>query len=371
MKKRILSILCIFAMIFSLTGCMAVVCETNLNADGSGSVSMSIGYTAEALNTMKEDGWSGLDDLQDFTYNGTVYHGTTESVDFANIDELNNAINNGTPNRMITITKHDNSYTFVFDNMANVLVGEAEYNYGYEDVDYADMCMVYKFHMPYKITQTLGSTAGITIANYDLTVDLIAMMKEPSLVVFQVGDYAQFTDVNSDAWYYKAITYAQSVGIINGYGDGKVGPTDQLSFSQLCQIIYNMAGASDFYTYKGDSTAWYAPAIAYCVDLGFVIKELEPDETVTRQAAVSALTRFFTTTTSDSEYLNIAGNIPDYDKVAPEYRNDIRRAYQEKIISGIDSSGTFAPNNLLSRAELSQIIYNFRSLTKVPVPTIN
>lgn len=45
-----------------------------------------------------------------------------------------------------------------------------------------------------------------------------------------------FKDVNSSAWYFTAVEWAASQGIVSGYGDGDFGPADQVSRAQLAAM---------------------------------------------------------------------------------------------------------------------------------------
>ena len=60
---------------------------------------------------------------------------------------------------------------------------------------------------------------------------------------------ADFTDVELGRWYTKAVAWAASKDIVNGYGGGKFGPNDPVTREQLTTILYR------YTAYKGESTA--------------------------------------------------------------------------------------------------------------------
>ena len=60
---------------------------------------------------------------------------------------------------------------------------------------------------------------------------------------------SDFTDVDSGLWYTKAVAWAASKDIVNGYGNGKFGPNDLVTREQLAAILYR------YTAYKGESTA--------------------------------------------------------------------------------------------------------------------
>jgi hypothetical protein len=56
---------------------------------------------------------------------------------------------------------------------------------------------------------------------------------------------SRFTDVAADAWYSPAVQWAASVGIVNGYGNGLYGPTDNITREQMAVML------SNYIRYKG------------------------------------------------------------------------------------------------------------------------
>ena len=53
-------------------------------------------------------------------------------------------------------------------------------------------------------------------------------------------------------WYTKAVAWAASKDIVNGYGGGKFGPNDPVTREQLTTILYR------YTAYKGESTAAFS-----------------------------------------------------------------------------------------------------------------
>ena len=51
-----------------------------------------------------------------------------------------------------------------------------------------------------------------------------------------------FTDVPDGVWYTDGVEWAAAHGIVNGYGNGKFGPTDEVTREQLAAILYRYAG---------------------------------------------------------------------------------------------------------------------------------
>ncbi len=56
-----------------------------------------------------------------------------------------------------------------------------------------------------------------------------------------VDSSVEFTDVADGKWYSEAIDWASANGIVNGYGNGEFGPTDQITREQIAAILYRYA----------------------------------------------------------------------------------------------------------------------------------
>ncbi len=52
-----------------------------------------------------------------------------------------------------------------------------------------------------------------------------------------------FSDVASEAWYTEAIRWAASQGIVGGYGDGTFGPNDPITREQLAVMLWRYSGS--------------------------------------------------------------------------------------------------------------------------------
>lgn len=83
----------------------------------------------------------------------------------------------------------------------------------------------------------------------------------------QVNTYARktlFTDVPSTAWYNGYVNLAYREGIINGYGNGKFGPDDIITYGQLSTILLRMLD----YTTQEIGSVWPMDYTAFAAQLG-------------------------------------------------------------------------------------------------------
>ena len=54
----------------------------------------------------------------------------------------------------------------------------------------------------------------------------------------------------------------------------------------------------------------------------------------------------------------IGEDIPDYADISPEYKENVLKAYNCLITTGVDVKRTFLPKNSLKRGEVCQLFYN-------------
>lgn len=112
------------------------------------------------------------------------------------------------------------------------------------------------------------------------------------------SEYAdpEFTDLKKGAWYYDEVAALTELGILNGYGNGKFGPNDKLTRSQMASILtfaYNLYAPSTTQLPFTDvaSTSWYFPYVQglyfYDVTAGTTKTTYSPNAFVRRDAMAS------------------------------------------------------------------------------------
>ena len=123
----------------------------------------------------------------------------------------------------------------------------------------------------------------------------------------EVGDRT-FSDVNADAYYADAVTWAAENGIVSGYGNKIFGPNDAITREQLAAILYRYCEAmryeisarSDLSAYSdADSiSSWATDVISWAHAMGLINgvskTELAPQATATRAQVAAILERFLT-----------------------------------------------------------------------------
>ena len=222
-----------------------------------------------------------------------------------------------------------------------------------------------------------------------------------------------YNDVNSNAWYYDAVMTLTEGGLLAGYGNGKFGPNDPLTRAQVNIIRFRLYGQdvpeSDWgFDYKPlqdtntASRAFAAITFMWQIDRKGGTKALTEYETALVKDAgyglcysISSSGRFASMwgTVYDNwraalaagkniEYRDSIDDFPDaaaihqwidenYELMAAALSMSgtkeelvarceqlLLYSYNLGMIGGVDDKGTFAPDAPLTRAQVSQMLFN-------------
>ena len=143
---------------------------------------------------------------------------------------------------------------------------------------------------------------GTTITRAMIVAILCRLEGEPEFTNDNV-----FTDVESGSWYEKAVAWANSQGIVRGYGDGTFGPDDPVTREQLALILYKYAqykekGFTGGWVFlldlvdRASISEWADEAVHWCSMKGIISgkegKVFDPQGNATRAEAASMIQRF-------------------------------------------------------------------------------
>lgn len=122
----------------------------------------------------------------------------------------------------------------------------------------------------------------------------------------EVADANPFTDVKENAYYSKAVRWAQQNGIVTGVTETTFVPDRQVSREQMCTILYRYAAflkldlskrdtLQDF-SDNGKLSSYARDPMGWCVAMGFINGKpgglLDPKGTATRAEIAKVLTAF-------------------------------------------------------------------------------
>lgn len=115
-----------------------------------------------------------------------------------------------------------------------------------------------------------------------------------------------YSDVAADTWYTDAVIWASENGIVNGYGSGKFGPTDNITREQLAAMLLRYSDYKEYdtdarnhltsYTDAGAISAWALESVQWANAEGLVTGRTEttivPKGSTTRAETATILMRY-------------------------------------------------------------------------------
>ena len=224
-----------------------------------------------------------------------------------------------------------------------------------------------------------------------------------------------YTDVASNAWYYDAVMTLTEGGLLAGYGGGKFGPDDALTRGQVAIIVTRLVGnpIPDDYLNWGNGYKPYADnatasrAFAAIRLMGLIDRTggekllTEYETSLVKNSgglcrSISSSGRFASMWTAvydnwraglaAGKQINYRTSIEDFpdsaaihqwidenwelmgdvlylqgytkDEIVEKCENLLLCAYNLGMVSGVDTAGTFAPYNSLTRGQVSQMLFN-------------
>lgn len=207
---------------------------------------------------------------------------------------------------------------------------------------YRDRCSVCTYRSkPY---YEKGRPVTVTRANTD----------EPSQLPWVVP---AFSDVSSSSWYQSVVTYAYNLDLMVGNSDttfnpmGNVTVAEAVTMAARARNSYEGSTNDDFKA----SGVWYQTYVDYAIKKN-IIKAGDFDR-YDRVATRAEMAYIFAHALPDSgmKAINKVTKLPDVDANA-KYSKEIFTLYNAGILTGSDASGTFSPNNPITRSEAAAII---------------
>lgn len=124
----------------------------------------------------------------------------------------------------------------------------------------------------------------------------------------KISGTVNYNDVSNSEWYYDAIVWADKNGIVNGYGDGRFGPNDDITREQLAAIFARYAkyvgvdtsAANNLrrFTDKDLISDWAIDSIKWTVGSGLVEgkpgNKIDPLGNATRAESAAMMMRYCT-----------------------------------------------------------------------------
>lgn len=416
MKKRISILLCFALMATMLAGCMRVEADVEFKSDGSWTCTQTMAVSEQFLASMGsiED---AANEMELVVIDGENYYRETQVVSGASLVALtsdvistdpeyfgvNTWIENG--KQMIGIKLKLDSSEITTEGMMSGLTGETGESTGAgvdvgvsSDMTYEELASAFKCTLTFTVPQDLqvikGDQKYFTINGNSVSIDVIPEEPMPENTEFEfrgvitdniptentdshfakVATYnGQFKDVASNAWYAEAVGQAYESGFISGVSADSFNPNSAVTIAEMlvmaARVRSSYLGDSYSFTSTG-SSAWYTPYVEYLQREGVITQNTFVDYEV--PATRGDMAFVFSQVLPYLTYIN--GTSSDVKVSIPDVAVDDDRypyvnvLYRAGIVTGVDSVGTFLPDNNLTRAEIAVILTRLAySSTRSPI----
>lgn len=173
-------------------------------------------------------------------------------------------------------------------------------------------------------------------------------------------------DIEPGSWYYGAVDYVLSKGLMSGTGDSRFSPEQVLSRAMLAQILYAMngrpvSGGADFTDVAADR--WYAGAVSWAEEQGLMhgvsAGRFAPEAQLTREQLALILYQYMQGGGKPGIALK---TYQDSSAVSSWARPAVEWAVANGLISG-HGNGRLDPGGAVTRAEFAAVLRSLKQMS--------
>lgn len=207
----------------------------------------------------------------------------------------------------------------------------------------------------------------ITMARKLLSLILCLIMILPiaTAAVSSEGEDFPFTDVSPSAWYYDAVKYVSSRGIMNGTGGTVFSPDVTVTRAMFVAMLGRLHGAAQSDTNRFpdvDKTAgsWYAGYVGWASENGIITGydngNFGPNDPVTREQMATIIIRYIKYIEILPKWsINAPTTFADAAKISEWALSYVEQMRQIGIVQG-NSAGEFDPAGALQRSSAATVV---------------
>ncbi len=174
-----------------------------------------------------------------------------------------------------------------------------------------------------------------------------------------IDNAREFADLKADAWYEEAIDFASGRELVNGIGNNLFAPNDNMTRGMLVTVLYRLEGepeiTADHSFTDVKKGAWYEKAVAWANAAGIVQgvgdNRFAPDDNITREEMAVIFQRYAKTIAMDSAADGSLDAYTDAAQISDWATDGMRWAVGQQIITG-DTATTLNPGGSATRAEV-------------------
>ena len=179
----------------------------------------------------------------------------------------------------------------------------------------------------------------------------------------------KFIDVNEGDWYYDTVNSVYERGLMTGLTDTVFGPADNLVRAQFATIVYRLEGCPEV-DYKDafpdvPENAWFMKAVIWANEAGVVTGYTDsglfgPADNITREQMAVMMYRYVNKKGYDLGEKADFSSYPDAGSVSEFAYEAMRWCVGNRIITG--DNGMLNPQGYANRAECATIVSRFLKL---------
>lgn len=236
-----------------------------------------------------------------------------------------------------------------------------------EQISGEDKCSIVEQNNAYAYRLYFGS--GVTEANRFLVTSVSESGAEQKYILTIVPDDAlPFTDIRGQ-WAQDSIMFVYEKGLVNGMGDGTFAPYMTMSRAMFVQMLYRLDGEPEVAVSEKfkdvNANAWFAEAVSWASENGIVLgmteSTFEPYSAVSRQQAVTMLYRYAQYKGVDVSERADLSSYTDAGSIQPYALEAMRWANAIGLMIGRTET-TLVPNEKLIRCEGAVLFQRFWNL---------
>ncbi len=160
----------------------------------------------------------------------------------------------------------------------------------------------------------------------------------------------KFSDLETEAWYYEAVTYAVQNGLFSGTSETTFSPDAPMTRAMLMTVLARADGQD---TTAPTGGAWYDVGMSWAVENG-ISDGTNPEGDITREQLATMLYRYAGSPAAPNLLLDFtdAGQVADYAQDA------MRWAVSEGIVSG-KGNGILDPKGQATRTQVAAMLMRY------------
>lgn len=179
-----------------------------------------------------------------------------------------------------------------------------------------------------------------------------------AFVIPQESVTCGFADVAASSWYYKAVAYCSSLGLVSGKTAEKFDPAANISTAEsitLAVQVYRMYHGITTPIPATSTGSWYTPYETLARAYGILPAGVEvSNRAISRQEAAAVFYNMLPE--AELAAINEIKDLPDVGKNNPYYK-EILALYNAGVLAGTETVyGTFAPTRSIARCEFVQLL---------------